>query len=65
MRENRSWGFPTRSDTNLSVQLQEMERCLKFHIKEEEELYYPCSENKGALISFAVTANLICAFVFT
>ena len=31
-------------------------------------MYYPCSENKGAktkvLISFAVTAKLICAFVF-
>ena len=30
-----------------------------------EELYYPCSENKGAdQISFAVTAKLICTFVF-
>ena len=33
-----------------------------------EELYYPSSENKGAdqlrVISFAVTAKLICAFVF-
>ena len=26
-------------------------------------MYYPCSENKG-VISFAVTAKLICAFVF-
>ena len=25
-----------------------MARGLKFGIKEEEELYYPCSENKGA-----------------
>ena len=32
----------------------------KFWIK-VKELYYPCSENKGA---FAVTAKLICAFVF-
>ena len=31
--------------------------------QEEEGLYYPCSENK-TLISFAVTAKLICAFVF-
>ena len=31
---------------------------LKFQIEEEEELYYPNSENKGA-----VTAKLICAFV--
>ena len=28
-------------------------------------LYYPCSKNKGAdQISFAVTAKLICVFVF-
>ena len=26
-------------------------------------MYYPCSK-KNALISFAVTAKLICAFVF-
>ena len=25
-----------------------MSRCLKFQVKEVEELYYPCSENKGA-----------------
>ena len=55
-REKRSFGFPTWSDTNRSVQLQEMARCLKFPIW-EEELYYPCSENKGA------TAKLISAFV--
>ena len=36
-----------------------------------EGLHYPCSENKGAdqlrvnaLISFAITAKLICVFVF-
>ena len=30
-------------------------------------MYYPCSENKGTdrLCSCAVTAQLICAFVFT
>ena len=27
-------------------------------------MYYLCSENKGVLISFAVTARLICVFVF-
>ena len=38
---------------------------LKFRIKVEEKLYYPYSENKGAdQISFAVTAKLICVFVF-
>ena len=28
--------------------LQEMARGLELRIKEEEGLYYPCSENKGA-----------------
>ena len=41
-------GFPTRSDTNRAVQPQNMARGLKFRIKIEEELYYPCSENNGA-----------------
>ena len=40
-----------------------MARGLKFRIKVDEGLYYPCSENKGA-DQFAVTAKLICAFVF-
>ena len=40
-----------------------MARGLKFRIQKVEELYYPCRENK-ALISFAVTAKLICVFVF-
>ena len=42
------FGFPTRSDTNQSVQLQKMDRSLKFRISEEEELNYPSSENKDA-----------------
>ena len=36
------------SDTNRAVQSQKMVRNLKFRIKEEDELYYPCRENKGA-----------------
>ena len=40
--------FPTISDTNQAVQLQKLTRDLKFLIQEEEELYYLCSENKGA-----------------
>ena len=48
MQEDWSSGFQTRSDIHRSVQLQNMARSLKFWIKEEEELYYPCSENKGA-----------------
>ena len=55
--------FPNRSDTNGPLQAQKQARSLKFWIFKVEELYYPCSENK-ALISFTVTAKLICAFVF-
>ena len=40
--------FPTRSDTNRSVLSKNVARNLKFCIEKEEELYYPCSENKGA-----------------
>ena len=62
MRKPTLW-FPTWSDTNQAVQLQEMARGLKFRIKKVGGLYYLCSENKG-VISFAVTAKLICVFVF-
>ena len=48
MRENRSLGFPARSDTNQPVQSEKKARNLKFWIYEEEGLYYPCSENKDA-----------------
>ena len=40
--------FPNRSDTNRPVQAQKQARSLKFWIYKVEELYYPCSENKGA-----------------
>ena len=60
MRKPTMW-FPTRSDENLAVQ-QQMARGYKFWIK-KVELYYPCSENNGA-DHFAVTAKLVCAFVF-
>ena len=40
--------FLNRSNTNLAVQSQKKDRNLKFWIKEEEEVHYPCSENKGA-----------------
>ena len=39
---------PTRSDTNQPVQSQKIARSLKFGMNEEEKLYYPYSENKGA-----------------
>ena len=41
-------GFPTRCDTNQSVQSRKQARSLKFWIKVEEELYYPRIENKDA-----------------
>ena len=47
VRKPTFW-FPTWSDTNLAVQLQKMARGLKFRIWKVEELYYLCSENKGA-----------------
>ena len=47
MRKPTLW-FATWSDTNQAVQLQKMARGLKFRIQEEEGLYYPSSENKGA-----------------
>ena len=40
--------FPNRPDTNRAAQAQNNTRSLKFRIEVEEELYYPCSENKGA-----------------
>ena len=40
--------FPTRSDTNQSVQSQKMAEKLEIlHLERLEELYYQCSENKG------------------
>ena len=49
MRKTIIW-VPTRSwsDTNGDVQSQKMVRGWKFWILKVEELYYPCSENKGA-----------------
>ena len=41
--------FPNRSDKNRPVQAQKIARSLKFRVKVEEELYYPSSENKGAV----------------
>ena len=41
-----------------------MARGLKFRIYEVKGLYYLCSEKQKVQISCAVTAQLICAFVF-
>ena len=52
----------TRSDTNWSVQPLQQTRSLKLRIKEEEGLYYPCSENKGAnqLCSYCTADQRLC-----
>ena len=55
---------PTRSDTNRSVQSQNQARSLKFRVKEEEELHRIRVAKTKALISCAVTAQLICGFCF-
>ena len=55
--------FPNRSDTNRPVQAQKRATSLKFRIKVEEKSTIRVAKTK-ALISFAVTAKLICAFVF-
>ena len=47
-RENLSFGYPTRSETNGAMQAQKMAIGLKFWIQEVEGLYYMFSENKGA-----------------
>ena len=59
--------FPNRSDTNWPVQSLKQARSLEFWIYLEEGLCHPCTVSVAkskALISFAVTAKLICAFVF-
>ena len=47
MRKPIIW-VPTRSNTNRAVQSQKMVRGLKLWILKVEELYYLCSEKKGA-----------------
>ena len=60
MRENRSSGFPTRSDTNRPVQSQNKVRILEILVQVEEELYYPSSEKKALITN--CTADLILCF---
>ena len=61
--DNRSSEFSTRSDTNKAAQPQKIARGLKFRLFEVKELY--CVAKTKALISCAVSAQLICVFVFT
>ena len=60
---NRSSGFSTRSDTNQAVRPQKMARSLKFGFRKLRDCTIRKAKTK-ALISFAVTAKLICVFVF-
>ena len=55
--------FPNRSDINRTVQSQKMVRGLNFvfYLKRGCTI---CVAKTKALISFAVTAKLICVFVF-
>ena len=63
-RENWSSGFPTRSNTNRAVQLQKMVRDGRnFGFRKKRGCTIYETKTKG-LISCAVTAQLICGFVF-
>ena len=62
MRKQTMW-VPPRSNTNRAVQLQKRANNLNFRIKKKRSCTIRVAKTK-ALISFAVTAKLICAFVF-
>ena len=51
------------TDYTQPVQLQKVARSIKFWMKKEEGLYYPCSENKG-MDQLRGYAKLVCTFVF-
>ena len=56
-------GLPTRSDTNRAIKSQKMDRSLKFRVKKKMDRTIYVVKTK-TLISCAVTAQLICFFVF-
>ena len=60
MQEDRPLEFPTRS--NQPIHPQKKARILKFREQVEEELYYPCSENKAAhqLCSYCTADQRLC-----
>ena len=63
MRRPTIWGL-ARSDTNQAVQSKKKVRSLKFWIfKKKRNCTIRVAKTK-ALIGFAVTAKLICVFVF-
>ena len=61
MRKQIIW-VPTRSDTNRTVQSQKMLEAGNFGVEKVEEVYYPCSENKGAdqLRSLFSSMQIVC-----
>ena len=54
--------FPTRCETNPPVQSKKMAKGWKLQIHKVEELYYLCSENKGAdqLCSYCTADMRLC-----
>ena len=62
MRKPTIW-VPTRSGTNRTVQSQKQARSLKIRVKVKRYCTI-CVAKTKALISCAVAAQLICAFVF-
>ena len=62
MRKPTMW-ILTRSDTNQAVQLLEIARDLKFVFRKKRYCTSQLAKTK-ALISFEVTAKLICVFVY-
>ena len=63
MRKPTFW-FPTWSDTNKAVQLQKMAGCLEISGLESRGIVVIYVAKTKVLISFAVTAKLMCVFVF-
>ena len=47
-RKTTIWFLENRFDTNPAIQAKKIARAWKFWIYKVDELYYPCSENKGA-----------------
>ena len=61
--ENQQVWFPTRFDTIRPVQSLKKPGNLRFGFKEKRIRTF-CEVKRKTLISFAVTATLVCVFVF-
>ena len=61
--KKRSMGFLTRSNKNQPVQSQKQVRGLKFWLQVEEKYTIRVAKTK-TLISFTITAKLICKLIF-